>query len=92
METIEEIKPGDWIMDDRGRQGIVTQVRADGFFARPDDRQYIVDDTAGLTGVAGAKIITATFWARQDNGSYRGVWFDSPRNDWHFIFAFGEGK
>lgn len=26
METIEEIKPGDWIMDDRGRQGIVTGV------------------------------------------------------------------
>lgn len=66
------------IKDVNGRVGQVTEIRETGVFARPQNVPYIVNDSKGLTFVAGAKLITATFWTKQPDGSYQGLWFDSP--------------
>lgn len=70
------------IKDDGGRIGIVSEIRdythGPGIFARPEGMPYLAD--AILPGIGPAKLITATWWAKQADGSYRGRWADSPLN------------
>jgi len=67
-------------IDAKGRLGVVTETREDGIFVRPWDQPYVIDDTQGVTGVATAQLITATWWSLEPDGSFRGAWFDSPLN------------
>ena len=73
------------IKDENGRIGEITEQRDTGVFARPDNVLNIIPDTKGITGITEAKLITSTFWHLQQDGSYRGLWFDSP--DDKFITA-----
>ena len=66
------------IQDRRGRIGDITEERGDGVFAKPHGAHYIVDDYNGTTGVPGARLITATWWMCQLDGTLRGLWADSP--------------
>lgn len=80
---MNEIKKGMQFIDERGRKGIVTEVRDEGedIFVRPQEHQTKIDDTEGITGVDNAIILTPTCWTRQQDGSYRGMWWDSKPND-----------
>lgn len=88
---IEEIKKGGWIRDDdTGRLGTITEVRDNGFFARPDDVPYTVSSD-NFVGVPG-KLITATYWTINPDGTCRGLWFDSPLEHYVGVFAYGGPK
>ena len=69
------------IKDENGRIGVVTSERQDGYFVRPEDVPYKIGDQDGITGVANAILITATYWSRQPNGILHGLWFDSRLGD-----------
>lgn len=58
------------ITDSNGRQGIITEARKGGLFVRP----ATMDKSIGFES---GKLTTATFWARQPDGSLRGLWVDS---------------
>lgn len=60
------------IIDSAGRRGIITERRARGVFARPEEMPASVGFTRG------AKLTTATFWTEQPDGTLRGLWVDSP--------------
>ncbi len=75
------------LIDCNGRVGVITEDRkgnsqglAACLFARPENVPYIIDDIEGITGVANARIITATAWTLQPDGSYRGEWYDEMDN------------
>ena len=72
------IEDGTKIIDENGRKGIITERRENGFFARPADTPYVIDDTKGVTGVAGAQLISATWWQQREDGAATGKWYDSP--------------
>jgi hypothetical protein len=59
------------IIDSAGRRGIITERRQGGVFARPTE----MPESVGFT--RGAKLITATFWTEQPDGTLRGLWCDS---------------
>jgi hypothetical protein len=59
------------IIDNAGRIGIITEQRDNGVFARPADMPAAVDCGGG------SKLITATYWAEQSDGTLRGLWCDS---------------
>ena len=69
------------IIDENGRIGDVTEERERGVFAKPEGIDYLLRDIAMVTGVPGATLITATFWHKGDDGTYRGLWFDSPNDN-----------
>lgn len=88
---VREIKVGSWIMDSKGRTGIVTSMTDNGFFARPELVPYKIKDANGnLTGHPRAIVITATHWVLQTDGNYKGLWYDSPLNDYSILFAYGD--
>jgi len=66
------------IIDENGRIGDVTETRDKVIFAKPAGIDYLLRDIAMATGVPGATLITATSWSKEADGSYRGIWFDSP--------------
>ena len=68
------------IIDENGRIGDVTEERENVIFAKPVGIDYLIRDIAMITGITGATLITATSWARETDGTYRGLWFDSPHN------------
>lgn len=59
------------LIDSNGRVGIVDQVRDTGVFAHPAGVDYVIRRD-------GSDCMTATFWSRQEDGSLRGLWYDSP--------------
>lgn len=65
------------IVDQNGRIGSIVEDRGNCVFAKPDGYDYAISDASGATGVANAKIITATAWSRNADGTYTGTWFDS---------------
>lgn len=67
----------DEIVDQNGRIGSIVEDRGNCVFAKPDGYDYAISDASGATGVANAKIITATAWSRNADGTYTGTWFDS---------------
>lgn len=67
------------ITDDNGRIGVVVEDRGGCIFAAPLWSSASVDGMAP-GGAGKAKYITATAWYKQDDGSYRGLWFDSPQD------------
>lgn len=66
------------IIDENGRIGDVTETREKVIFAKPAGIDYLLRDIAMVTGMPGATLITATSWSIEADGSYRGIWFDSP--------------
>ena len=69
------------IMDQNGRVGEVTEYREEGavIFARPASDQYIMQHT--IPGIGRCQVITATAWHRESDGSYTGLWHDSPHGE-----------
>lgn len=76
----EDINP--IIVDQHGRRGIVSEIRdysrGPGLFARPEGVDYLVHGI--MPGIGPATFISATWWSKQIDGSYRGCWADSPLN------------
>jgi hypothetical protein len=66
------------IVDQNGRKGIVVEKRDHGVFAKPEEAPAYVE-SGPLTGVEG-KAMTHTFWHFEDDGTLRGLWYDSPLN------------
>lgn len=56
-------------IDENGRKGIVTRSprHAGGVFARPADMAYVQGN-----------LITVTWWTQKADGSFEGIWCDSP--------------
>jgi len=79
---MKNVNVGQKLVDQNGRVGIVTEVRDhafgdSGLFARPESDPYKVQDEAGeKTGVRNSQIISATWWTIQEDGAYRGKWWD----------------
>ena len=71
------------LIDHNGREGIVVEQRERGVFARPIDAPAYVE-SGPLVGVEG-KAMTQTFWSYQEDGSLKGLWYDSPINE--FVIA-----
>ena len=69
---------GPKIIDSNGRIGIVTEDRGDGVFARPETVPYTVESAGLVAGVSQGTAITATWWAKQEDGTYSGLWYDDP--------------
>lgn len=73
------------IIDENGRIGVVTQQLEGGsVFAKPEGTQYIINDDEGVTGISGAKLITATYWTLQPDERLHGLWHDSRLGDFRF--------
>ena len=67
------------IIDENGRIGDVTEIREKVIFAKPVGIDYLLRDIAMVTGVPEATLITETSWFLiEADGSYLGLWFDSP--------------
>lgn len=65
-----------YIIDQNGRRGVVTERREGGVFARPDDVPYVI--AAAMPGLARpAQAITATWWSAGPDGRLTGKWYDS---------------
>jgi hypothetical protein len=58
------------IIDEHGRVGIVDQVRDTGVFVHPEGEDHIISRD-------GSDYMTTTYWTRQEDGSLRGLWFNS---------------
>jgi len=69
------------IKDENGRIGVITGEREGGYFVRPENTKYKIDDNTGITGVSNATLITATFWSLRPDGTLHGLWFDSRLGD-----------
>jgi hypothetical protein len=75
-----KIGPGYLVRDEAGRIGVITEVREDGYFIRPANTPYKIDDIQGITDVDNAIILTPTYWNLKADGSLRGLWWDSAPN------------
>lgn len=65
--------------DDKGRQGIVIEIRAGGCFARPADIQRLIDDPETCRPI-NTRFLNATWWALRSDDRLYGYWRDDPLN------------
>ena len=80
----------EYIIDSKNRVGVVTERRdgnvahgePEGVFARPGNVPYTIHyPFAGMGNVGkNAVLITATWWEKQPDGTYRGEWYDETDN------------
>ena len=80
MNEIAKPEVGMKVRDANGRVGVITEVRDDGFFARPADTPYVAEHD--IPGMGKQKLIMATYWNDKGNGVYHGLWADAPLNAW----------
>lgn len=68
------------IIDTNGRRGIVTrsEYHPTGVFARPEERGQV--EIITTADGRKAKLMTDTFWHDNGDGTFEGLWVDSPVN------------
>lgn len=65
--------------DDKGREGIVIEIRPGGCFARPADIQRLIDDSETCHPI-NTRFLNATWWALRSDDRLYGYWRDDPFN------------
>lgn len=78
------------ITDTNGRIGVVVEDRGDCIFAVPLWSSLLIDGVA--PGGGKSKYNTATAWHKQDDGSYYGLWFDSPYGGFVNAMVSGDAR
>ena len=70
------------VEDEQGRKGIayldVVYHGTDVLFVRPSDVPSEMDEPSNLALPSNAIIMTKTAWHLRPDGSYKGLWYDSP--------------